>query len=104
MGRKARMKPDRLPEKLLRIRKSLSLSQSEMLRRLGFENLINYRRISEFELGDSEPPLPVLLRYSRVARVHLEDIVDDELELPDKLPGTFRYEGIKRKSAGKKRS
>ena len=104
MGRKARLKPDRLAEKLLRIRKSLHLSQSEMLGLLGFENVINYRRISEFELGYAEPPLPVLLRYSRVARVHLEDIVDDELELPDKLPGTFRYEGVKRRSAGKKRS
>lgn len=104
MGRKARLKPDRLAEKLLRIRKSLHLSQSEMLRHLGFEKSINYRRISEFELGDSEPPLPVLLRYSRVARVHLEDIVDDELELPAKLPGRFRYEGIKRRSGGKKRS
>ncbi len=101
MGRRARLKPDRLAEKLLRIRKSLDLSQTEMLKRLGFEKFINYRRISEFELGDAEPPLPVLLRYSRVARVHLEDIVDDELELPDRLPGTFRYEGLKRRSAGK---
>ena len=103
MGRKPRLKPDRLAEKLLRIRKSLHLTQFEMLKHLGFEDRISYRRISEFELGDAEPPLPVLLQYSRVARVHLEDIVDDELELPDKLPGIFHYEGIKRKSAGKKR-
>ena len=102
MGRKPRLKPDRLAEKLLRIRKSLDLSQSEMLKRLGFEQLIDYRRISEFELGYSEPPLPVLLRYSRVARVHLEDIVDDELELPARLPGTFRYKGIKRRSHRKR--
>ena len=93
MGRKPRLRPEHLAEKLLRIRKSLELSQSEMLRRLGFEGLINYRRISEFERGEAEPPLPVLLRYSRVARIHLEDIVDDELDLPDRLPGTFRYEG-----------
>ena len=103
MGRKARLKPHRLAAKLLRIRKSLHLSQSEMLKRLGFEERINYRRISEFELGYAEPPLPVLVQYARVARVHLEDIVDDELELPDKLPGNFRYEGLKRKSAGKQR-
>ena len=68
-----------------------------MLKRLGFEHRINYRRISEFERGSAEPPLPVLLQYSRVARIHLEDIVDDELELPDRLPGTYHYEGIKRK-------
>lgn len=99
MGRKPRLKPERLGEKLLRIRKSLTLSQSEMLKRLGFEDVIDYRRISEFELGDAEPPLPVLLRYSRVARVHLEDIVDDNLELPDRLPGTYHHEGLKHRSS-----
>lgn len=98
MGRKPRLKPERLSKKLFRIRKSLGLSQSAMLKRLGFEELIDYRRISEFELGDAEPPLPVLLRYSRVARVHLEDIVDDELELPDRLPGTYQHQGLKRRS------
>ena len=103
MGRKPRLKPDRLAEKLLQIRNSLNLSQSEMLKRLGFEDRINYRRISEFERGDAEPPLPVLLQYARVARVHMEDIVDDELELPDKLPGNFRYEGRKRTPTRKQR-
>jgi len=104
MGRKARMKPARLSEKLLQIRTSLGLSQTELLRRLGFEDLIDYRRISEFELGEAEPPLPVLLQYARVAGVHMEDIVDDELDLPSKLPGNVRYQGLKRKSASRKRT
>ena len=99
MGRRRRMKPERLAEKLLQIRNAFSLSQPELLRRLGFEELLDYRRISEFELGESEPPLPVLLEYARTAGVHIEDIVDDELDLPAKLPGNFRYQGIKRKSA-----
>ncbi|SRR6266496_2114714 len=103
MGRKPRMKPERLSEKLLQIRTSLDLSQTELLRRLGFEDFIDYRRISEFELGDNEPPLPVLLQYARVAGVHLEDIVDDDLDLPAKLPGNVRYQGLKRKSASRKR-
>ena len=63
MGRRRRMKPERLAEKLLQIRTSLGLSQPALLRRLGLDDLIDYRRISEFELGDAEPPLPVLLRY-----------------------------------------
>ena len=103
MGRKARMKPARLSEKLLQIRTSLGLSQTELLRRLGFEDLIDYRRISEFELGEAEPPLPVLLQYARVAGVHMEDIVDDELDLPPKLPGNVRYQGLKRKPASRHR-
>ena len=102
MGQKARMKPAYLPEKLLRIRTALGLSQSEMLRRLGYDEVMDYKRISQFELGNTEAPIPVLLQYARIAGVHLEDLVDDELDLPDKLPSTVRYEGRKRKSASAK--
>lgn len=97
MGQKARMKPEYLPEKLLRIRNALGLSQSEMLSRLGFDEVLDYKRISQFELGNTEAPLPVLLQYARIAGVHLEDLVDDELDLPDNLPSTVRYQGRKRK-------
>ena len=103
MGRKARMKPERLSEKLLQIRNGLGLSQPQMLRHLGFEDLIDYRRISEFELGDAEPPLPVLLQYARIAGVHMEDIVDDELDLPARIPGPVRFQGLKRKSVSQKK-
>jgi transcriptional regulator with XRE-family HTH domain len=103
MGRKPRMKPERLSEKLLQIRNALGLSQPELLRFLGFDDVIDYRRISEFELGEAEPPLPVLLQYARLAAVHVEDIIDDELDLPAKLPGTVRYQGLKRQSAARKR-
>src|SRR5260370_18736380 len=103
MGRKARMKPERLSEKLLQIKNGLGLSQPQILRRLGFEDLIDYRRISEFELGDAEPPLPVLLQYAHLAGVHMEDIVDNELNLPGKIPGNVRYQGIKRKTSSRNR-
>jgi transcriptional regulator with XRE-family HTH domain len=97
-----RMRPARLAEKLLQIRNALGLSQSELYRRLGAEDLIPYTRISKYERDELEPPLPILLRYARAAGVHMEDIVDDELDLPDKLPGNVRYEGIKRKSVSRK--
>jgi transcriptional regulator with XRE-family HTH domain len=90
MGRKRPMKPKRLAEKLLQIRNTFGLSQSELLRRLGFEDAIDHRRISEFERGDAEPPLLVLLQYARAAGIHMEDLVDDELDLPAKLPGNVR--------------
>jgi transcriptional regulator with XRE-family HTH domain len=96
MARGARVKPDRLPEKLLQIRLALGLSQSELLRRLGLEDAMDYRRISEFERGTTEPHLSVVLQYARIAGVHMEDIVDDELDLPSKLPGNVRYQGLKR--------
>jgi hypothetical protein len=56
---------------------------------------MDYRRISEFDRGTTEPHLSVLLEYARAAGVHLEDIVDDELDLPAQLPGTVRHKGIK---------
>jgi len=86
MGKKARLRPERLPEKLLQIRLALGLSQTEMLKRLGFDDYMLYNRISEYELGKSEPPLPVLLRYARVAGVIMDVLADDDIDLPKKLP------------------
>jgi transcriptional regulator with XRE-family HTH domain len=99
----ARLRPKRLAEKLLEIRTALDLSQTEMYRRLGVEDLIPYTRISKYERGELEPPLPILLQYARAAGVHLEDIVDDELDLPAKLPGNVKYTGIRRKSSFRRR-
>ena len=82
-----RPRPIRLAEKLLNIRLALGLSQSEMLRRLGIEGQVNYTQISEYERDKREPTLMVLLEYARVAGVYLEDLVDDELDLPARLPG-----------------
>ena len=103
MARGARVRPERLSEKLLQIRLALGLSQSELLRHLGFDDAMDYRRISEFERGTTEPHLSVLLEYARAAGVHMEDIVDDELDLPVKLPGNVRYQGIRRSSNSRKK-
>ncbi len=89
----ARPRPRRLAEKLLQIRHRLQLSQTEMLNRMGVADMIHYSNISKYELDKNEPPLMVLLAYARVAQVHLEEIVDDEIDLPRKLPGTFDYQG-----------
>ena len=88
----ARRRPERLAEKLLKIRNTLGLSQTELHKSLGVEEDIPYTRISDYELGKNEPTLIVLLEYARVAGVHLEAIVDDRLDLPTKLPGTVKYE------------
>ncbi len=86
-----RPKPDHLPAKLRRIREALGLSQSEMLRRLGFENVHAYTRISSYELGRNEPPAMVLLEYARAANVYVEVLIDDELDLPAKLPAKKKH-------------
>ncbi len=70
MGVRPRIRPRYLPAKLLAIRQHLRLSQSEMNSRLGFE--LSPARISEYEHGNREPNLLTLLRYSQIARVHME--------------------------------
>jgi transcriptional regulator with XRE-family HTH domain len=37
--------------------------------------------MSEYENGNREPDLTLLLKYSRLVRVPLETLVDDKLEL-----------------------
>ena len=81
-----RPRPDRLSEKLRQIRERLGLSQSQMVTRLGLGNM-KPSRISQYETNDREPSLKTLLEYCYAAGVHLEEIVDDDLDLPDKLPG-----------------
>lgn len=88
MGTASRPKPQRLAEKLLRIRLVLGVSQQEMIRRLGFEDKIFQGTLSAYERGVREPALPILLSYARVAGVCLDVLVDDELEMPAKLPGS----------------
>jgi transcriptional regulator with XRE-family HTH domain len=93
-----RPRPLRLASKLRQIREVLDLSQTQMLLRLGLEDSMHYGRISQYENDDREPALMTLLAYARVAGVHLEDIVDDDLDLPAKLPGKVHYRGRRRKS------
>jgi transcriptional regulator with XRE-family HTH domain len=97
MGSKPQNRPKNLATKLRQIRNALGLSQAQMLRRLGAGQSFATSRISEFETGTREPSLWILLAYARVARVHLEILIDDEATLPNKLPGTFDFDRYKQK-------
>lgn len=91
MGTKPRVMPERLADKLRQLRLALGLSQAEMWSRLGVQDLIVVKQISAYELGKREPPLPVLLSYARVAGICVEVLIDDALDLPDKLPASPRH-------------
>ena len=78
MGHK-RDRPRRLAEKLLQIRESLGLSQKEMAKRIGIHR--THHHISKYERGEAVPFVEVLLAYSRVANVPIEQIVDDRIKL-----------------------
>lgn len=86
-----RKKPARLAEKLLTIRERLGLSQGGLIRHLGLEDELERDYISKFERGILEPTLNVLLAYSRAISItgrgeFLEAIIDDEMELPRRIP------------------
>ncbi len=86
MGRKPRVKPERLAEKLRAVRDRLGLSQGAIVRELDAEGMIDAKHVSKFEVGEREPNLIVLLAYARLAGVVLDVLVDDDLDLPEKLP------------------
>jgi transcriptional regulator with XRE-family HTH domain len=91
MGTNPRVRPQRLAEKLRYIRASLNLTQADLLRELAIEGLATQSKISEFESGKRDPSLLILLQYSRLAGVHMEDLVDDNVDLPAKLPGRVKH-------------
>lgn len=91
MGRKPRVKPERLAEKLRAIRDAFGLSQGAIVRELDAEGMIDAKHVSKFEVGEREPNLIVLLRYARLAGVPLDVLVDDDLDLPEKIPAKVKY-------------
>jgi transcriptional regulator with XRE-family HTH domain len=85
-----RFRPKRLGEKLREVRLALGLSQTGMVTRLGLDDDIWYTQISGYELGRRDPPLTILLRYARAAGVSTDVLIDDELDLPAKLPAKWK--------------
>ena len=86
MPKGARRRPERLAEKLYRIRHRLELTQEELkerLEQLGFISDLDRADVSEFERGRCAPHLLTLLSYGRLANVYLDVLVDDELDLSE---------------------
>jgi transcriptional regulator with XRE-family HTH domain len=84
--------PKRLGEKLFSIRMALGLSQTQIVKRLDYEESPLYAaQISNFEQGKREPPLLLLLAYARLANIPLDILADDKLDLPARLPAKPKH-------------
>lgn len=83
MGRAGRHTPKRIGEKLGWIRKRLGIqTYEEMIKRLDVREVNLYRSaIHEYENGKREPPLIVLLKYSQLSGITINDLVDDTVDL-----------------------
>jgi transcriptional regulator with XRE-family HTH domain len=79
MGKTKRAYPRKLARKLRRVRLNLGLSQTEIAKKLGVQNRSS---IAGYETGEREPPLPVLLKYARLAGTIVDVLIDDKLKLP----------------------
>lgn len=87
MGQAARPRPKRLALKLRQLRKLLDLTQEQLATALNhIESAPQPGHISEFEKGRREPSLLFLLAVTRLAGVPMELLVDDDLDLPERLP------------------
>jgi transcriptional regulator with XRE-family HTH domain len=80
----ARRTPKKLPRKLLAIRNTYGMSQPEFVKLLGLS--AKQQTLSNWETGTREPDLLFLLRYSELANVCLNVLVDDAYDLPEVLP------------------
>jgi transcriptional regulator with XRE-family HTH domain len=98
MGRNARGRPKRLAEKLLYIRQTFGLSQNDLIWRLGLSDELVQANVSLYERGQREPTLKELLKYARLANVYVDALIDDEIDLPEKLPPRRKSMGVRRKS------
>jgi transcriptional regulator with XRE-family HTH domain len=101
MARSKRRKPV-LAEKLRHIRLAMSLSQNQMIARMGLADTLLREEVSDFERNRRIPPLDVILAYARAANVTVEALIDDELSLPEELPSPTRHEGLRRDRPRKK--
>ncbi len=75
--------PKKLAKKLARIRQSLGLSQTEIVKALNYKaSALRASQISNFEQGKREPPAMLLLAYARLAGISTDVLIDDKLDLP----------------------
>jgi len=87
----SRRRQQLLSDKLLAIREFLKLGQAEMANTLKLEILshtgqpynIKPGRISEYENGQREPNLFVLIAYARLGQVHMESVADDRFTVEE---------------------
>jgi len=105
MGKAPGYKPSHLGKKIVEARRKLGLSQNGLIRHLGLSEELFQGDISAFELGNRIPDLRTLLLLANAVGVYVDVLIDDDLDLPEKLPAKPKSEGTRRKnpSRSKKR-
>jgi len=75
--------PKKLGKKLRLIRERLGMSQREIVKALNYKDTpLRASQISQYEQGQREPTMMLVLAYARLAKVSVESLIDDKLKLP----------------------
>lgn len=101
MGKAPGYKPVRLSTKIVEVRGRLGLSQNGLIRYLGLQDELLQGDISAFELGNRVPDLRTLLLLAQAIGVYVDVLIDDDLDLPEKLPARPKSAGVRHKSSPK---
>jgi hypothetical protein len=94
MRRGRRPRPEKLQEKVCEIRRKLASTQEEIAKSLikhGAEETTHSGYIADFETGKRAPSLPGVLAYARLIVLCADVLLDDEMDLPEKLPGKPKH-------------
>ena len=79
---KRRAMPKKLGKKLLQIRMNLGMSQREIVKALKYHDTpLRASQISQYEQGQREPTMMLVLAYARLAKVSVESLIDDKMKL-----------------------
>ena len=80
---KRRAIPKKLGKKMKQIRERLGMSQREIVKALNYKDTpLRASQISQYEQGQREPTMMLVLAYARLANVSMECLVDDRMKLP----------------------
>jgi transcriptional regulator with XRE-family HTH domain len=79
---KRRAMPKKLGKKLRQIREGLGMSQRQIVEALNYKDTpLRASQISQYESGQREPTMMLVLAYARLAKIPMEILVDDKMKI-----------------------
>lgn len=78
-----RAMPKKLGKKMRQIREQLGMSQREIVVALNYRDTpLRASQISQYENGQREPTMMLVLAYARLAGISTDVLIDDKMKLP----------------------
>jgi len=77
-----RAMPKKLGKKLRQIREGLGMSQRQIVDALNYKDTpLRASQISQYENGQREPTMMLVLAYARLAGISTDVLIDDKIKL-----------------------